>query len=146
VAKRVLRWALVVCALLLTASWLMPVQRAWDDLLGPNEAQLLIVSAAPIRNVSVTYDGQAIESRPGWPTGGASRYAAFPDMRTRAYEPVLRVSWEAPDGPRSVSQVMRQADSGRLCLYVLHLDAAGIPVSPEPPDPLSPFWWTCHSR
>ncbi len=123
-----------------------PVRQAWDDVFGPNEAQLVIVSAAPIRNVSVAYDGHIIGPRVGWPTGDVPRYAMFPPMRTRAFEPVLQVSWEGPSGSLSVSRVMRQADSGRLCLYVLNLDTAGAAVGPEPPDALSPFWWTCHSR
>ncbi|MBY0332356.1 MAG: hypothetical protein K2X49_17010 [Acetobacteraceae bacterium] len=132
--------------MVLTAAALPPIRQAWDEIFGPNEAQLVIVSAAPIRNVSVTYDGRTIEPRPGWPTRDVHGYAAFPAMRTRIFEPVLHVSWEGPSGPLSVSRIMRQADSGRVCLYVLNLDNAGVPVGPEPPGALSPFWWTCHSR
>ena len=145
-AKRALWWALAVYALLMTATALPPVRQAWDEIFGPHDAQLVIVSATPIRNVSVAYDGRAIEPRPNWPTRDVRRYAAFPAMRTRAFEPVLHVSWEGPSGPVTVSRVMRQADSGRFCLYVLNLDARGTPVGPESPDALSPFWWTCHPR
>ncbi|MBY0339196.1 MAG: hypothetical protein K2X11_21465 [Acetobacteraceae bacterium] len=130
----------------MTAAALPPIRQAWDEIFGPHDAQLVIVSAAPIRNVSVTYDGRMIEPRPGWPTRDVQSYAAFPAMRTHAFEPLLQVSWEGPSGPVSVSRVMRQADSGRLCLYVLKLDARGTPMGLDPPDALSPFWWTCHSR
>jgi hypothetical protein len=136
----------VVYALIMTIAALQPVRRAWDEIFGPNDAQLIIVSAVPIRNVSVTYDGRSIVSRPDWPTKDLQGYATFPAMRTRIFEPVLSVSWEGPDGARSVSRVMRQADSGRVCLYVLNLNFAGVPIGPEPPDELSPFWWTCYSR
>ena len=145
-AKCALRWALVAYALIMTIAALQPVRQAWDEIFGPNDAQLIIVSATPVRNVSVTYDGRRIERRPDWPTGDMQSYATFPAMRTRIFEPVLSVSWEGPGGARSVSRVMRQADSGRVCLYVLNLDSAGVPIGPEPPDGLSPFWWTCYSR
>lgn len=145
-AKRAFWWALVAYALVITIAALQPVRQAWDEIFGPNDAQLVIVSAAPIRNVSVTYDGRRIDRRPDWPTSDVQSYATFPAMRTRIFEPVLSVSWEGPDGPRSVSRVMRQADSGRVCLYVLNLDPAGVPIGPEPPDEFSPFWWTCYSR
>lgn len=145
-AKRALWWALAVYAVIVTAAVLPPIRQAWDEIFGPNDAQLVLVSAAPIRNVSVTYDGRLIEPRPGWSTRDVQSYAAFPAMRTRAFEPVLQVSLEGPSGPVAVSRVMRQADSGRVCLYVLNLDAQGTPVGPEPSDALSPFWWTCHSR
>ena len=144
--KRARCWALAVYALLMTAAALPPIRQAWDEIFGPHDAQLVLVSAAPIRNVSVTYDGRLIAPRPSWPTRDVQSYAAFPAMRTRAFEPVLQVSWEGPDGPRTVSRVMRQADSGRQCLYVLNLNAGGIPVGAEPPDEFSPFWWTCYSR
>lgn len=145
-AKCALWWALGAYALIMTIAALQPVRQAWDEIFGPNDAQLIIVSATPVRNVSVTYDGRRIERRPDWPTGDMQSYATFPAMRTRIFEPVLSVSWEGPGGARSVSRVMRQADSGRVCLYVLNLDSAGVPIGPEPPDGLSPFWWTCYSR
>jgi hypothetical protein len=145
-AKCALWWALVAYALIMTIAALQPVRQAWDEIFGPNDAQLIIVSAAPIRNVSVIYDGRSIVSRPDWPTNDLQGYAAFPAMRTRLFEPVLSVSWDGPDGARSVSRVMRQADSGRVCLYVLNIDSAGVPVSQERLDALSPFWWTCYSR
>lgn len=145
-AKRALWWALAVYAVIVTAAVLPPIRQAWDEIFGPNDAQLVISSAAPIRNVSVTYDGRTIEPRPGWPTRDVQSYAAFPAMRTRVVQPVLQVSWEGPDGARSVSRIMRQFDSGPVCLYVLNIDAAGIPIGPEPPDEFSPFWWTCYSR
>ena len=145
-AKRVLRWLLLACAMLSAALAVQPVHEAWDEIFGPNDAQLIIVSAAPIRNVSVTYDGRSIVSRPDWPTKDLQGYAAFPAMQTRRFEPVLSVSWDGPDGAQSVSRVMRQADSGRVCLYVLNIDSAGVPVSQERLDALSPFWWTCYSR
>lgn len=145
-AKSALWWTLAAYAFFMTIAALQPVRQAWDEIFGPNDAQFIIVSATPIRNVSVTYDGRGIAPRPDWPTRDIQRYAAFPAMRTRAFEPVLHVSWEGPDGPRSVSRVMRQADSGRVCLYVLNLDSAGIPIGAEPPDEFSPFWWTCYSR
>lgn len=144
--KRMLRLALVVYAVVMTLAALSPVRAIWDEFLGPNEAQLLIVSPAAIRNVSVIYDGRPIEQQPGWPTRELTGYAAFPGMRTRVFEPLLNVSWDGPSGPMSVSRSMRQADSGRLCLYVLSLDAAGAPVDKERPDALSPFWWSCYSR
>ena len=145
-AKHALSWALMAYAIVMTMAALQPVREAWDEIFGPNDAQLIIVSAAPIRNVSVTYDGRSIVSRPDWPTKDLQGYAAFPAMRTRLFEPVLSVSWDGPDGARSVSRVMRQADSGRVCLYVLNIDSAGVPVSQERLDALSPFWWTCYSR
>ena len=144
--KHAQSWALMAYAIVMTIAALQPVRQAWDEIFGPNDAQLVIVSATPVRNVSVTYDGRSIVSRPDWPTKDLQGYAAFPAMRTRIFEPVLSVSWEGPDGSRSVSRVMRQADSGRVCLYVLNLDSAGVPIGPEPPDGLSPFWWTCYSR
>ena len=145
-ARRVPRWLLPVYAVVVTGLALQPVRQAWDELFGPNDAQLVIVSAAPIRNVSVTYDGRRIDRRPDWPTSDVQSYATFPAMRTRIFEPGLSVSWEGPDGARSVSRIMRQFDSGRVCLYVLNLDSAGVPIGPEPPDEFSPFWWTCYSR
>lgn len=145
-AKRALWRALSVYAVVMTAAALQPIRHAWDEIFGPNDAQLVIISPATIRHVTVTYDGRRIASRPDWPMNNLHGYAAFPAMRTRIFEPVLSVSWEGPDGARSVSRVMRQADSGRVCLYVLTLDAAGIPIRPEPPDEISPFWWSCYSR
>lgn len=143
---RVLCWLLPGCALVMTIAAMQPVRDAWDEIFGPNDAQLVIVSAGLIRNVSVTYDGRRIGSRPDGPTKDLQGYAAFPAMRTRVFAPVLGVSWEGPDGPRSVSRIMRQADSGRVCLYVLNIDSGGIPVTHEPADALSPFWWTCSAR
>lgn len=142
----VLRWALAVCALVMTAAALPAVRHTWDEVFGPNDAQLVIVSAAPIRDVSVTYDGRVIEPRPGRPTLDFQTYGTFPGMRTRVVGPVLHVSWNGPSGAQSVSRIMRQFDSGRVCLYVLNLDAAGMPIRVEPADEFSPFWWTCHSR
>lgn len=139
-------WAMVAYALVTTAAALSSIRQAREEIFGPNDAQPVIVSAMPLQNVSVTCDGRGIERRPDWPTSDMQRDAAFPAMRTRILEPVLGVSWEGPDGPRSVSRVMRQADSGRVCVYVLNLDSAGIPIGPEPPGELSPFWRTCHSR
>jgi hypothetical protein len=144
--KRAAWWALAGYALLATAAALPPIRQAWDSMFGPFDAQLVIVSAAPIRNLGVTYDGRRIDRRPDWPTNDVQGYATFPAMRTRVVEPILSVSWDGPNGPRSVSRAMRQADSGRVCLYVLNLDSAGVPISPEPPDQVSPFWWTCHAR
>ncbi len=144
--KRVLWRALVAYALLMTAAALPPIRQGWDEIFGPNDAQLVIISAVPLRNVIVTYDGQFIDPRPGWPTRDLQRYTTFPAMRTRAFEPVLEVSWDGPSGPATVSRIMRQNDSGRLCLYVLDVDATGTAAGPEPPDALSPFWWSCHSR
>ena len=145
-AKHALSWALMAYAIVMTMAALQPVREAWDEIFGPRDAQLIVVSAAPIRNVSVTYDGRSIVSRPDWPTKDLQGYAAFPAMQTRRFEPVLSVSWDGPDGAQSVSRVMRQADSGRVCLYVLNIDSAGVPVSQERLDALSPFWWTCYSR
>jgi len=146
VAKRALSWTLAVSVLVLVV-WALPsIRQAWEESFGPNDAQLIIVSAAPIRDVNVTYDGRRIEPRPGGSTRDVQDYAAFPGMRTRAVEPALQVSWDGPSGPATVLRAMRQPDSGRVCLYVLKLDAAGMPVGPEPPDTLSPLWWTCHSR
>ena len=133
-------------ALLMTVAALPSVREGWDAIFGPNDAQLLIVTAAEIRDVSVIYDGRRIAPRPGSPMREIRSYAAFPTMRTRRFEPVLQVSWEGPSGPMSVSRVMRQADAGRLCLYVLTLDSTGAPVTGEPPSALSPFWWTCYWR
>jgi hypothetical protein len=144
--KRVVRWGLAAYALVMTAAALPQIRQAWDEIFGPTDAQLVIVSAAPISNVIVTYDGRRIDRRPDGATSDVQSYATFPAMRTRIFEPVLSVSWEGADGPRSVSRVMRQADSGRVCLYVLNLDSAGVPIGPEPPDQFSPFWWTCYSR
>jgi hypothetical protein len=144
--RRILVSAFVVYALVMTAATLSPVREVWDEILGPNEAQFFIVTAASIDNVSVTYDGRHREPRPGWHASTIKDYAAFPNLRTRAVQPVLHVSWEGPDGARSLSRVMRQFDSGRVCLYVLSLDSAGVPISPEPSDEFSPFWWTCHLR
>ena len=145
-AKHALSWALIAYAIVMTMAALQPLRETWDEISGQHDAQLVISSAAPIRNVSVTYDGRSIEPRPGWPTRDVQSYAAFPAMRTRVVQPVLQVSWEGPDGARSLSRIMRQFDSGRVCLYVLNLDSAGTPIGPEPPDEFSPFWWTCYSR
>jgi hypothetical protein len=143
-ARRVLRWAFAAYVLVVTAAALTPIREAWDEILGPNEAQLIIVTDVPIRNVSVTYDGQPIEERPRWVTRDVQDYAAYPNMRVNVFEPILEVSWEGPGGPRSISRVMRHFDWGRRCLFVLKLDAAGEPIVPERPDGRSPFWWNCH--
>lgn len=143
-AKRALRWALLAYALVMTIAALPSVRENWDAIFGPNDVQLLIVTAAAIRDVSVIYDGRRIEPRPGSPMREIRSYAAFPAMRTRNLRPVLQVVWEGPQGRRSVSQIMQQYDSGRVCLYVLNLDSTGVPVGPAPPDEHSPFWWTCH--
>jgi hypothetical protein len=144
--RRVLFRALLAYALVATAAAMPGVRQAWDEIFGPNDAQLVIISAAPIRNVLVTYDGRPIERRPDGPTRDVQSYAVFAAMRTRALQPVLHVSWESQGEGRSLSRTMRQFDSGRVCLYVLTLDPAGVPAPPERPDEFSPIWWTCYSR
>jgi hypothetical protein len=106
----------------------------------------LIVTGAPLRDVRVIYDGRSIKERPDPYVRDVWDYAAFPDMRTRKFEPIIQVSWEGPDGPRSVSRAMRQFDSAPECLYVLRLDAAGVPMAPNERTELAPFWWHCFSR
>ncbi|QYU68388.1 hypothetical protein J4558_26895 [Leptolyngbya sp. 15MV] len=142
---RALSWVSAGFALGVSAAALLPVQEVWDEFARPHEAQFFVVTATPIRNLVVTYDGKRIEQRPGWPTRDVVGYAAFPGMRASVLEPVLSVSWEGPNGPQSISRAMRQFDSGRLCLYVLNLDGSASPIELERPDNFSPFWWTCSS-
>jgi hypothetical protein len=144
--RRVLFRVLLAYALVATAAAMPGVRQAWDEIFGPNDAQLVIVSEALIRNVRVTYDGREIGSRPDWPIEELIGYAAYPAMRTRLFEPLLTVTWEGPNGARSVSRVMRQSDSGRVCLYVLSIDSDGDPAAREPSGSMAPFWRTCYSR
>ncbi len=142
--RRWLRRLAPLGLLALVASCIPPAVELWDELLGPNEAQLVVIAEAPIRRLHVTYDGRAVPSRPHLLVDEVQGYVLFPALRTRALEPVLQVAWEAAGSPRSVSVAMRQFDSGRICLYVLRLDAAGEPVPPRPLDRHAPIWWTCH--
>jgi hypothetical protein len=143
--SRIRTWFCGLLAGLAAAYLFHVVSEAFDEEFGPPEAQLIVTSEAPLLDVHVSYDGRVIASRPGLTRGSEPSYALFPMMRTRKFEPVLQISWRTASGQQSLSQPMRQFDSGRLCLYVLRLDQAGDPVPPEPPDSHSPFWWTCHS-
>jgi hypothetical protein len=142
--RRVFGWALPIYAFVMTmAAW--PAMRAtFDHALGPHDAQLLIVSDASIRNIRVTYDGWPIEARPAiLPHGWSPGYFLFREMRSFSPRPIIALSWDGPAGPESLSHVMRQFDSGRLCLYVLRLDEGGRPIPPDREDELAPFWWSC---
>jgi hypothetical protein len=142
--RRLFGWALPLYAFVMTiAAW--PAMRAtFDDALGPNDAQLLIVSDAPIRNIRLTYDGRPIKARPAiLPLRPSPGYFLFREMRSFSPRPMIELSWDSPAGPESLSQVMRQFDSGRLCLYVLRLDEGGKPIPPERGRELAPFWWSC---
>lgn len=130
--RRVFGWALPLYAFVMTmAAW--PAMRAtFDEVLGPHDAQLVIVSAAPIRDIRVTYDGWPIRARPGILQRDSSPgYFVFGEMRAFGWQPRIEVSWTGPSGPESLTQTMRQFDSFRLCLYVLQLDADGKPVPPS---------------
>jgi hypothetical protein len=140
-----LRSALVVYAIVMTLAALSPLREVWDELLGPNEALLVIISPSLVRDVRVTYGGRPIQPRPQPPSRDVFGYATFPALRTGVLEPVLQVSWDGPSGPMTVTRSMRQFDSGRRCLYVLELDSNGAPVGQQEPDDFSPFWWTCHA-
>lgn len=143
--SRVRSWVCGLIAGLAVAYFFGAMREGLDDIIGPSEANLIVISDEPLLDVHVSFDGRVIASRPGLPRGRESSYALFPMMRTRKFEAVLQISWRTASGQRSLSQPMRQFDSGRLCLYVLRLDQAGNPVPPEPPNSHSPFWWTCHS-
>lgn len=144
--SRVRTWFCGVLAGLAMAYVFGVVRQALDDIIGPPEAQLIVTSEAPLLDVRVRYGGREIAPRPGWVPGSHIGYALFPAMRTRSYETILEVTWKTQIAERSVSQVMRQNDAGRLCLYVLRLDTAGNPVPLEPTGSPPPFWWDCHSR
>jgi hypothetical protein len=64
-ARCVLRWAFYIYVVGLTAASLPPVRAVWDDILQPPNAQLLIVTAVPLYDVTVIYDGRIIKQRPG---------------------------------------------------------------------------------
>lgn len=145
-AKCVLRWAFYIYVVVLSAASLPPIRAVWDDIFQPPNAQLLIVTPVRLHDVTVVYDGRVIKQRPGSFIRVVAGYGAYPDMRTRKFEPMIQVSWVGPDGPRSVSRTMRQVDSGPECLYVLRLDAAGVPIAPDQRTELAPFWWNCFSR
>lgn len=144
-AKCARRWPLRLYAVIVTLIALPSIHDVWSAIRWPNHAQLVVVSPAQIDRVTVTYDGRPIERRPNlW--GSVYGYAAYPRLLTRSLNPVLQVSWEGPSGPVTISRVMRQVDSGPVCLYVLALDSAGIPVAGERRDEHSPFWWSCSMR
>jgi hypothetical protein len=145
-SRRVLRGAFYLFVFVVTAASLSPVRELWDEILGPPNAQLLIVTSTPLTEVTVNYEGRVIGQRPDPWSRRVQDYAAYPDMRARTLRPTLLITWEGPNGAASVSQTMRQFDSGRICLYVLRLDATGVPIAPEPRDEFSPFWWTCGMR
>ncbi len=121
------------------------VSEAFDEVLGPPEAQLIVTSEAPLLDVQVRYGGRVISPRPGWVPGGHIGYALFPAMRTRDYETILEVTWRTLSEERSISRPMQQF-SHRMCLYVLRLDQFGNPIELNRPDPHSPFWWDCYFR
>ena len=119
------------------------VSEALEHIIGPNEAQLVVFSEAPIQDVQVVYDGLPVASRPDVLPGGRSQYFLFPGLRSGQFEPVLQVSWRGPSGLASISRPMRQFHPDRRCLYLLRLDQFGNVIELDPPDSLSPFWWRC---
>lgn len=139
--KSVRRWPLRLYAMVATLFAIPTISKLRDGLKWSNEAQLVIVSPVQIDRVRVTYDDRDIRMRPEF-WGAVYGYAVFPGLRTRKFEPVLTVSWQGPSGPVSISRVMRQVDYS-VCLYVLTLDSAGMPMRDDRPDRYSPFWWSC---
>jgi hypothetical protein len=145
-ASRALRFAMLGYAALLSLYVFTGFGELLDDLFGPPEARLFIISEAPLKNLRVTYNGNNIEPRPGAAQQAFGRYTSFHPLRARIWEPLLEVSWEAESGASgAVRRPMRQF-SDKYCLYVLRIDALAVPETDRPDDPFSPFWWTCYFR
>jgi hypothetical protein len=145
-ARRALRRAIYTYAALLSLIVFTGLYDTARETFGGTEAQLFVMSEAPLLDVRTTYAGQAIEPRPGWGQGQVNlTYVAFAPARTRHADPLLEISWQVQDGEwRTLRRTMPRVRDP-LCLFVLRLDAAGQAID-DAFNEEAPIWWRCRRR
>jgi hypothetical protein len=143
-ARRALRRAIYAYATLLSLIVFSGLYDTVREIFGGTEAQLFVMSDAPLLALRASYAGQALAPRPGWGTGPVHlTHAAFAPVRTRQADPVLEISWQTQDGAwRTLHRVLPRSDTPG-CLYVLRLDGHAQPMAMDPARPASPIWEGC---
>lgn len=122
---RLLLWGWAILAVPLAWPTLRDLQVRLDGF----EASLVVVSDTRLLDMQVTYDGKA--ARP-WPAstfirGGQPFDLLYPRLVSYGRLPRLVVTWRTAFGPGR-AEVEVEQDNDPICLYVLRLDAQGVPV------------------
>ena len=130
----VLRALLILSALLATPFLVHGCADAWDAVLPPRKATLVIISDASLRDVTVRYDGRDYAVRPRLHGTGDERHVLVPNMRPMRLASTLDVAWRTDSGRHAISVVLDAHDSEPpICVMVLRLDGQGLPILPSSP-------------
>lgn len=144
--RRILIAGLVVYSLITSLLVFEPFRSRLDHFFAENDATLIITSDIPIGSVRVIYSDRRAHAFPSMGEAFPTSRIIVPGLQTWRYEPGLTVDWTTWLGRDGISRVMRQTEPRFDCIYTLHLEPDGKPVTLEPDRPWSPFDKGCDFR